>query len=340
MRPGSAIMAPVLSLSLELLIDGRVADQGKELLDLMRRHAPEALAGDGPVIRLDPGERASYLTVDAGVDVIPAERLVGFAEAACAALPILYGHVHLVAGEARPEDPYEEPYLFVRADELADRLPTLFWTTVLGPALLERLGRERVLSTPAVRVSEPSCGTVLLQLTERVETVVEDAAAFEAAREAAQRHPGDDRFHGSLAAGQHQGDARTAAEVLRALTDYGAQSLLEVGSIAPMGVAVPAVGASEWISCADFTADEAVQVITEMAREIAGERTVVLAALCDEDTARRTKVPEVRRIIRIRLEAVGEAPFVYFQPVVIDDAGARLEQGWTERVEPTLLTKR
>jgi len=26
--------------------------------------------------------------------------------------------------------------------------------------------------------------------------------------------------------------------------------------------------------------------------------------------------------------------------VVIDDAGARLEQGWTERVEPTLLTKR
>src|SRR4051812_41401293 len=114
-------MAPVLSLSLELLIDGRVADQGHKLLDLMRRHAPEALAVDGPVIRLDSGERASYLTVDAGVEAISAARLVGFAAAACAGFPVLYGHVHLVAGEARPEDPYEEPYLLVRADELADR---------------------------------------------------------------------------------------------------------------------------------------------------------------------------------------------------------------------------
>src|SRR4051794_18247894 len=71
--------------SFELLIYGRVADRGTSSLGVMRRHAPEALAGrraghPAP----SPGERASYLTVDAGVEVISAERLVGVAEAACA----------------------------------------------------------------------------------------------------------------------------------------------------------------------------------------------------------------------------------------------------------------
>lgn len=330
----------MLNLSLELLIDGLVAEQGQELLDLMRRHAPEVLALDGPVIQLWPGEHAAGLTVDVSAEVVSAERLLVFVMAACAVFPVLYGHVHLIAGAGRPEDRYAEPYLFVRADELADGLPTLFWVTVLGPALLERFGRDRVLSTPAARVSEPSSGTLLLQLTDRAETVVEDSAVFNAAREAALRHLGEDLLKASLAVGQHQPDTRTAADVLRAFTDYGAQSLLEDGSIAPFGVAVPAVGRSEWVSALDYPAAEPVQIITEAIQKIAGEREVVLAALCDEDTSRHTKVPHTRRVIRMRLEALGEAPFLHFQPVIINDSGAdaQLEQGWTERVKPTLLS--
>jgi len=126
--------------------------------------------------------------------------------------------------------------------------------------------------------------------------------------------------------------------VLRNLTEYAVESLLEVGSIAPCGVAVPATGQLEWISTLDFSGDDAVQVIAEMIHTIVNERTVVLAALCDEDTSRHTKVPEVRRVSRIRLEALDESPFVYFQPVIISHAGAQLEEGWTERVKPALLT--
>jgi hypothetical protein len=102
---------------------------------------------------------------------------------------------------------------------------------------------------------------------------------------------------------------------------------------------VPASGQVEWISAWDFSDEEAVQVIAEMARVIAGERMVVLAALCDEDTSRHTKVPEVRRVIRIRLETRGESPVLYFQPVIISNAGARLEQAWTEPAEPALLAE-
>jgi hypothetical protein len=102
---------------------------------------------------------------------------------------------------------------------------------------------------------------------------------------------------------------------------------------------VPAHGQPEWIGAFDFSDDEAVQVIGEMIRVIAGERMVVLGALCDEDASRHTKVPEVRRVIRIRLEALGESPLVYFRPVIISDAGARLEEGWTEPAEPALLAE-
>ena len=328
----------MLNLSLELLVDGLVPDQGHELLDLMRRHVPEVLEVDGPVIALWPYSRAACWTVDVSAEIVSAERLVVFVEAVCAAFPVLYGHVHLIAGAARPEDRYEEPYLFVRPDELTDGLPALFWITVLGPTLLERLGPDRALSAPAARISVPSSGTVVLQLTDRAETVVEDSAAFGAAREAALWHLGEDLLKGSLAVGQHQADTRTAADVLRALTDYGAQSLLEDASLEPFGVAVPAVGRSEWISALDYAADQAVRVITEAIQQIASEREVVIAALCDEDTSRHTKVPETRRVIRIRLEARGEAPFLHFQPVTINDSGAHLEQGWTESVKPTLLT--
>jgi len=64
---------------------------------------------------------------------------------------------------------------------------------------------------------------------------------------------------------------------------------------------------------------------------------LVVAALCDEDTTLHKKHPEVRRVIRIRLEVRGEAPVIHFQPVSVNARGARLEEGWTEPAEPDLL---
>src|SRR3954452_2385298 len=90
------------------------------------------------------------------------------------------------------------------------------------------------------RISEPAEGTVLIQLTDRAEVLVEDHAAFDVAREAAKRHLGEDAFYGDGRPrveedmGQHhEGDARGAADTIRDLTEYAVESLLEVGSIAP-----------------------------------------------------------------------------------------------------------
>jgi hypothetical protein len=338
----------VLSLSLELMIDASLTEvaRGRKLLRLIKRHVPEALAAEGAVIRLDPGEPESYLTIDVDPLQVLAERMVAFAEAACARYPVVYGHVHLMTETDRTRfgpDGGDEPYPLLAADVIARGLPTLFWATVLGPGLVDRIGRERVLSTPAARVSEPATGTVVLQLTDHAETLVEDAAAFDAARQAAQRHLGEDLFYASAsppaAKEHHQGDARTAADLLRILTDYAVESLLETGSIAPYGVAVPASGQLEWISTYDVPDDKEVKVIAGMIRAITGERTVVLAALCDEDASRHTNVPDARYVIRIRVEARGESPFVYFQPIIISDAGARLEEGWTEPAQPALLAE-
>ena len=315
------------------------------------RSSGRPIAAEGYVMHPPPGDRVGYVTIDADPGQVAPERMVALAEAVCAPFRVIYGHVHLITeadrGRSGPEDPFvndDEPYLFFAAHEIADVLPTLFWATVLGPPLVERLGRKRVLATPAARISEPAERTVLIQLTDRAETLVEDYAAFDAARQAAKRHLGKDAFYGGGppvadedVREQHQGDARTAADLLRNLTEYAVESLLEDGLIAPFGVAMPADGQVQTIGAPEFPDDEAAQVITEHIRAFADGRMVVLAALCSEDTSRHTKVPDERRVIRIRLEARGESPFMYFQPVTISDDGARLEEIWTEPADPTLL---
>jgi len=83
------------------------------------------------------------------------------------------------------DDDEDEPSLFVAPYELAGGLPRLFWATILGPMLVDRFGRERVLATPARRIGEPAEDTIVIQLAED-----------DAAREAAERHLGEDAFYG------------------------------------------------------------------------------------------------------------------------------------------------
>src|SRR4051794_34502103 len=96
--PVSPYPRDVVSLSLELIIDAPLTEvaRGRKLLRLIKRYAPEALAAESAVIRLDPGELESYVTIDVDPRQVPAERLVAFAEAACARYPVAYGHVHLM----------------------------------------------------------------------------------------------------------------------------------------------------------------------------------------------------------------------------------------------------
>jgi hypothetical protein len=374
----------VRNLVLELMVDGPL-DDGTELLRLIERHVPEALpekcgtedpprerfswdalgelwgAGgflwrakgvEGEVIQPQPGQHESYVLIDADPARVGAEALVAFVEAFCARHRAIYGHVHLVTeadrGRSGPDDPFvngDEPNLFVTAEEIADSIPALFWTSVLGPPLVDRIGRDRVLGAPVARCSEPSEQTVVLQLTDRVEDLREDYAAFDAAREQAKHHLGAEHFFDparppapATADGGNGGGARSAADLIRDLTEYGLESLLEDGSLAPLGVAVPEEGGPESIGAPDFPPEEATDLIEQQLRAYAGGREVVLAAVCNEDESRHTKVPDERRVLRIRLEARGERPFVYFQPVSFGDGEARLEEGWTEAAEPRLLS--
>jgi hypothetical protein len=307
---------------------------------------------DGDVIQPQPGQDEAYVLIDADPERVSAGALVAFAEAFCARHRVIYGHVHLVTdadrGRSGPDDPFvneDEPNLFITADEIADSLPTLFWTTVLGPPLVARLGRDRVLDVPVARRSEPAEQTVVLQLTDDVGDLRGDYAAFDAARKEAKRHLGAEHFFDPARpraddGGDFDGDGggtRSAAELIRDLTEYGVESLLEDGSLAPLGVAVPEEGGPASIGAPDFPPDEATGLIEEQLHAYAGEHAVVLAALCSEDASRHSKVPNERRVLRIRLEARGESPFLYFQPVIFGDGEARLEEGWIEPAEPRLL---
>jgi hypothetical protein len=89
-----------------------------------------------------------------------------------------------------------------------------------------------VLSSPAARVSVPAEQTVLIQLTDRAEALTEDDAAFDAARAVAKRHLGEDAFWAAARLSSRRTrrsltrvTPRTAADLIRQLTEYAVESL-------------------------------------------------------------------------------------------------------------------
>ena len=74
--------------------------------------------------------------------------------------PLAYGYEDL-------QIEYEQDFpLDLPAEELPSQVDHLMWLTILGPKIVDRLGRARVLSTPAYRVEELENGGVLIVLTE------------------------------------------------------------------------------------------------------------------------------------------------------------------------------
>ncbi|MCK8499674.1 hypothetical protein [Myxococcus fulvus] len=95
---------------------------------------------------------------------------------------VSYASAHSMADKQLTDAPN-----FGRDDEVTqrddlDRVYELFWLNVFGPRLVERVGRERVLSTPAHLVEELPNGAVLLVLRPTVTDFASDEARVAQAR--------------------------------------------------------------------------------------------------------------------------------------------------------------
>jgi hypothetical protein len=84
------------------------------------------------------------------------QALVGFVRALAEACPPVYGYCHSVADLFLAEEPHQ-------GDPMApNRIHQVYWLNVLGASMVEELGRDRVLSTPATRVEELAGGALIL----------------------------------------------------------------------------------------------------------------------------------------------------------------------------------
>ncbi|WP_249346438.1 hypothetical protein [Corallococcus exiguus] len=96
--------------------------------------------------------------------------------------PTAYASAHSMADDQLSGAPS-----FGRDDETAhrdgfDKVYDLYWLNVFGPKLVESVGRERMLSTPARRVEELSNGSVLLVLWPTAADFASDEARVAQAR--------------------------------------------------------------------------------------------------------------------------------------------------------------
>ncbi|WP_224365101.1 hypothetical protein [Hyalangium versicolor] len=78
--------------------------------------------------------------------------------------PVPYAHAHSEADGQLGGTPYYGRDQQTTLRDGFDQIYDVCWLNVFGPALVEKVGRERMLSTPAHRVEELSNGSVLLVL--------------------------------------------------------------------------------------------------------------------------------------------------------------------------------
>jgi hypothetical protein len=113
-----------------------------------------------------------------------------------------YGLVHLWT-PAEPSNPVfsgpsaqrHDPDLMLTDFALRDFVPDLYWAQVFGPPWVELFGAETIASVPAFRSEQLAEGVWVVQLTENLEDVASDHAAFVAVRERCKQHLGADSFH-------------------------------------------------------------------------------------------------------------------------------------------------
>jgi len=84
-----------------------------------------------------------------------AEHIVSFVRSLASCLPLTHGWGHSSTDFHMSEDPLAKDVL------ASPRVQEAFWLNVYGPRMVEQLGRERVLSTPATLVEQLPGGAVL-----------------------------------------------------------------------------------------------------------------------------------------------------------------------------------
>jgi hypothetical protein len=82
----------------------------------------------------------------------------------------------------------------VASRDLQERIPDLFWATVLGAPYVELFGRDCLLSAPAYRAESLSSGMVLVQMTEQISDVEKRADVFNETRSQVKTHLGAKAF--------------------------------------------------------------------------------------------------------------------------------------------------
>ncbi len=90
------------------------------------------------------------------------QKLVEMVRAWASRYPVSYAVAHSVADRGLADAPNFGREMQVSIRDGFDKIYEVFWLNVFGPKLVEAVGRERMLSTPAHRVEELPNGSILL----------------------------------------------------------------------------------------------------------------------------------------------------------------------------------
>lgn len=130
---------------------------------------------------------------------VPVDRVCRYVSAEARRLSTDWAYVYAYHGLEGERPDYQEVVHSLRTGCGAPQLKKCFldlpWANVFGPAYVEFLGREKLLSAPCFQAAELGDGYVYLQLTE---SVPEDGAAYHACRaikDSVKRHLGSDAFY-------------------------------------------------------------------------------------------------------------------------------------------------
>ncbi|MBN1209082.1 MAG: hypothetical protein JXB05_29760 [Myxococcaceae bacterium] len=177
-----AVLGAVESLDAELRLDQirHTRRKRKYSRQVLREHLHEAYIGDvfdimlarskppDTMLTLTSSEYETGIRSVLKLGVIPfdffrepgrgeerAEHIISFVRALAAHLPLSHGFGHSFADFHLSSDPLAEDII------APPRIQEAFWLNVYGPQLVEQVGRQRMLSTPAFHLEELPGGAVL-----------------------------------------------------------------------------------------------------------------------------------------------------------------------------------
>ncbi|HZI12197.1 MAG TPA: hypothetical protein VE153_17570 [Myxococcus sp.] len=140
-------------------------DEGYAPLGLYRKQWP----GLSSMLRLTAPPRPPTLSFSSSIKPLsvfaeaePCRRLVDLVRAWAAHYPVTHARASSLAEDQLSNAPYYGRDMNTPGAGVFDKVYEVSWLNVFGPELVETLGRERVLSTPAHLVEELPHGAILL----------------------------------------------------------------------------------------------------------------------------------------------------------------------------------